>query len=77
MIQDLFAQYEESRDNLKAQPDCRFVEPSEFCRLLNSRRRMVRCDELSVGVRGVLDTETGVRFLVETERLFARPVSIW
>lgn len=76
MIQDPSARFDESRDKLKAQPDCRFVEPSEFCRLLNSRRRMVRCDELSVGVHGVLDTETGVRFMVEAERLFACPASI-
>ena len=49
-----------------------FVQREEYCRLLLSTRRMVRSDEPSLHARGLLDTETGMRFLIEQDQLFAR-----
>lgn len=49
--------------------DCRFVESEEFCRLLVGKGRLVRADDSSLDVRGLLDLETGVRYLIETRKL--------
>ena len=49
-----------------------FVQRDEFCSLLLSTRRMVRSDEPGRGVRGLLDMETGTRFLIEQEKLFGK-----
>lgn len=49
-----------------------FVGRDDFCRLLLSSRRMVRSDEPEHHVRGLLDLETGKRFLIEQESLFER-----
>ena len=49
-----------------------FVPREEFCRLLLSTRRMVRSDERELHVCGLLDMETGTRFLIEQEKLFGR-----
>ena len=62
-------------DRRRAMRDCAdftFVQREEFCRLLLSTRRMVRSDEPDLNVRGLLDTETGTRFLIEQEKLFGR-----
>ena len=58
-------------NTLRDPADYRFVEPSEYCELLVSTRRLQRCDDLASGIRGLLDLETGMRFLIEDERLFA------
>jgi len=52
-------------------PDYRLVERSEYCELLVSTRRLQRCDDLASGIRGLLDLDTGVRFLIKEEKLFA------
>jgi hypothetical protein len=49
-----------------------FVQRDEFCSLLLSTRRLVRSDEPGRGVRGLLDVDTGARFLIEQEKLFAK-----
>ena len=49
-----------------------YVERDEFCRLLLSVRSMVRSDEPAVDLRGLLDLETGKRFLIKQETLFGR-----
>ena len=49
----------------------RIVQRSEYCELAVSRKRLQRCDQLAPGIRGLLDLETGMRFLIEEERLFA------
>jgi hypothetical protein len=33
---------------------------------------MVRSDEPDLNVRGLLDTETGARFLIQQEKLFSK-----
>ena len=49
----------------------RIVQRSEYCKLVVSRKRLQRCDHLALGIRGLLDLDTGMLFLIEEERLFA------
>ena len=58
------------REALYSQTDCEFVEPRTFCELLTSRRNLERANDSSSNTFGLLDRETGVRFLIEVERLF-------
>jgi hypothetical protein len=53
-------------------PKQRLVERSEFLELLVSTRRFYRCDELSRGLRGLVDLETGERFMIQEKRLFTK-----
>ena len=48
----------------------RIVEPSEYCELAVSRKRLQRCDHLASGICGLLDLDTGMLSLIEEERLF-------
>ncbi len=61
---------EQRRAILRQRGDCVFVDPAEFCRLLVSHRKLVRANEQAADVQGILDLETGQRFLIERERLF-------
>jgi hypothetical protein len=61
----------ERRRALREQPGLTFVQREEFCELLLSNRRLVRSDERSIHIRGLLDPETGERFLIEQERLMS------
>ncbi len=63
---------DERRRAMREHSEFTIVQREEFCRLLLSSRRMVRSDEPDVHVRGLLDTETGARFLIEQEKLFSR-----
>jgi hypothetical protein len=47
-----------------------FVERDEFCKLLLSSRKVIRCDETTA--RGLLDVATGERLLIQQEKLFER-----
>ena len=59
------ARYRATKESL----DSMFVQPVEFLRLLLSRRELIRSDDLSGDVRGLLDVRTGQRFLVRKEKL--------
>jgi len=48
------------------------VQREEFCRLLLSSRRLVRSDEPRLRMRGLVDLDTGDRFFIEQEKLFAK-----
>ena len=48
----------------------KFVERDEFCKLLLSFRKVIRCDEITG--RGLLDVATGERLLIKPEKLFER-----
>ena len=48
------------------------VPREEFCRLLLSTRRLVRSDEPRLRMRGLMDLDTGDRFCIEQEKLFAK-----
>jgi len=60
------------RKALRERTENSFVQRDEFCRLLLSGRKMIRSDEPALSVRGLLDLNTGARFLIEQENLFGR-----
>jgi hypothetical protein len=47
-----------------------FVKRDEFCKMLLSFRKLVRADEAQY--RGLLDLDTGRRFLIDREELLKR-----
>jgi hypothetical protein len=49
-----------------------FVNRDEFCKLMLSYRKLVRADEPGNRVRGLLDIESGERYLIEQEELVGR-----
>ena len=61
---------EAGRDTLRTEADGVFVDRDAFCHLLVSRQSLVRCDDAAANLRGVLEPETGTRYLIESERLF-------
>ncbi len=63
---------DESRPTGQDSSNSTFVQREEFCSLLLSTRRLVRSDEPRRGVRGLLDIDTGARFLIKQEKLFAK-----
>ena len=63
----------EQRSLLSKREGCQFVDSEEFCRLLLGFKRLIRADESSVEVRGLLDLDTGTRFLIEQEKLTPPP----
>ena len=63
------AQLEHHRAMLRQRADCTFVEPNDFYGLLVARRRLLRANDQAAHVHGVLDPETGRRYLIERERL--------
>ena len=56
---------------LRQRVDCHFVDRDEFLKLLLSRRQLFRIDIDAARICGVLDPQTGQRFLIERERLDA------
>jgi hypothetical protein len=62
----------ERRQSLRKHAELSFVHRDEFCKLLLSSRKMIRSDEPRASVRGLLDLETGERYLIEQENLFAK-----
>jgi hypothetical protein len=59
------------RRELRQQPRQRFVARDEFCDLLLSFKKLTRSDEPDMSVRGLLDVQSGQRYLIEQEKLFA------
>jgi hypothetical protein len=59
------------RQQLRAQRKWTFVDAYHFQALAVSARRLVRADEPAAGLRGLLDPETGIRFVTEEEKLFS------
>jgi hypothetical protein len=60
----------ERRRALRETSQLSFVQRDEFCKLLLSSKKMIRSDEPRASVRGLLDVETGRRYLIEQENLF-------
>jgi hypothetical protein len=58
------------RRNRLDNPAATFVKREEFCEMLLSFRKFVRSDEDRY--RGLLDVETGRRFLIDREELMKR-----
>jgi hypothetical protein len=63
---------DERRRTMRESANFTFVQREEFCSLLLSTRHLVRSDEPGIGVRGLMDVETGARFLIEQEKLYAK-----
>ena len=61
--------YHERRRGKLNRRDATFVQPGEFLRLLLSRQEMVRSDDSGGKIRGLLDRQTGRRYLIEQEKL--------
>lgn len=68
----LIEKIDERRRTMRGGSNFTFVQREEFCSLLLSTRRMVRSDEPGLRVRGLMDMDTGARFLIEQEKLFAK-----
>jgi hypothetical protein len=58
------------RRALREHPEFKLVQRDEFCQLLLSFRRLIRSDEPALRMRGLLDVESGERYLIEQEELF-------
>jgi hypothetical protein len=54
---------------MQAPLESKFVHPTEFLKLLLSRREMIRSDGSGGKVRGVVDLKTGRRYVVERDKL--------
>jgi len=59
----------EAQRLLREHAEYRFVDSTEFCSLLLGFKRLVRADEAALGMRGLLDLDTGVHYLIEQENL--------
>ena len=60
------------RREMQGSADAQFVATDEFLNLLLSWRKMDRFDDSVGKVRGLLDLQTGKRFLIEQEKLVLR-----
>ena len=60
---------QERRRLLRDKAECRIVDSDEFCKLMLGFRKLVRADDSALQMRGLLDVETGIRFLIEQEKL--------
>jgi hypothetical protein len=49
--------------------ETRFVEADAYCRLITSRRSLVRSDDAARGLRGLLDPARGVWYVIDEQRL--------
>ena len=64
------------RRELHKRADYIFVESLEFCQLLVGRKKLRRSDEKAAAMRGLIDPATGVKFLIEEEKLFLPSSSV-
>ena len=48
---------------------CYWVEPAEFCRLAISNLPLIRCDDAAAGLRGLVNQDTGERYVVDNTKL--------
>ena len=60
----------QSSEVMNTVADERFVDRDEYCQLLVSRKHLSRSDDPCARILGLLDSETGVRFVIEEDRLF-------
>jgi hypothetical protein len=47
-----------------------FVDAEEFCKLAISVKKLSRSDDAEAALRGLLEEDTGVRYVIEERRLF-------
>lgn len=59
----------ERRRPVQKAPGCYYVDPQRFCQLAVSNRQLIRADDPHAGLRGLIDQETGTKYVVESQRL--------
>lgn len=59
----------ELRRRFQHAPDCKFVTAEAYIKHLTGHQALVRSDEPSANLAGLLDRSTGTRFLVPVEEL--------
>ena len=67
---------ESRRRALRLRGDVRFVDAERFQQLLVSREPLKRCDDEKACLRGLLDPRTGIRSVIEEERVFRAPSTL-
>ena len=77
LVKDLMGIEDSTRPNSRwtlvagvEQASCVYVEPDVFRQLAISNRKLARADSAHEGVCGLIDLETGERFVVKRTRLF-------
>lgn len=58
-----------NRQRLSALENCQFIEPEDFMSRAVSRQALLRADDATAAVHGLLDPSTGELFFVEYEKL--------
>ena len=58
-----------SNSDTQRMPQNRWVSREHFIRLLLAHHRLVRCDDLKIGLRGLMDPITGDCFYIGEEDL--------
>ena len=64
----------ESLHDALTERETQMVEPEAYLRLITSRRRLVRSNDETRGLLGLLDLDSRVRFVVEARKLWSRPM---
>ena len=64
---------EKRRNELRSDPNCRFVSWSEFSKILVSRSFFERSDDVEAAVFGLTNLSNGYRFLIESEKVPKHP----
>lgn len=59
----------EIRRRFEHLPDCKFVSPDVYLERLTGHQQLVRSDEPSANLLGLLDESTGTRILVAVEEI--------
>ena len=57
------------REEMVSRDDFRLIAADEFCQMLVSNRHLIRVDHPELMLRGLLDPEQGLQFVVEEEKL--------
>lgn len=59
-----------TRSALEDRSEYRFVDRDEFMRLLVSSKNLIRVEEDTSGLRGLLDVNSNCTFLIDEDELF-------
>ncbi|WP_145368000.1 hypothetical protein [Maioricimonas rarisocia] len=60
---------ESRRNELRNCSDCEFVEPEEFLQRAVSREPLMRADDPTASLLGLIELATGRRFVIEAEKM--------
>lgn len=57
------------REAMISRDEFRLIPADEFCEMMVSKRQLIRVDHPELMLRGLLDPEQGLQFVVEEENL--------